>query len=77
MVEGGWCWFGATVVVVAMEGETGSSNASCIDDGVCADVFLVPRDRNSRIRENMEHAGIARGTTVGLSVPISLDRYSS
>ena len=32
---------GATVVVVAMEGETGSFNAGCIDDGVYADVFLV------------------------------------
>ena len=27
------------------------------------------------ISAKMEHAGIAHGTTVGLSVPISLDRY--
>ena len=32
---------------------------------------------NSRrnIRRKMAHAGIARGTTVGLSVPISLTSY--
>ena len=41
VVKGGWCWFGATVVVVAMEGETGSSNASCTDDGVYADALLM------------------------------------
>ena len=53
LTEGGRGWVvldsavgsGATVVVVAMEGETGSSNAGCIDDGsVCR---CVPRDRNS------------------------------
>ena len=41
MVLGPAVGSGATVVDVAMEGETGSSNAGCIDDGVYADVFLV------------------------------------
>jgi hypothetical protein len=38
MVLGSAVGSGATVVDVAMEGETGSSNAGCIDDG------CVPRD---------------------------------